>query len=242
MHNNRRKVIALLLIFLLMSPVMSGLIGTGRALAADKSFSDHLSFIFKGLLMMWVLKVLTGDYLLGETGDTTPADDLLSEINQPGTDQPDSPPVEIIEEPVTNPDLNEDIKNRQSLSGEEKKMVELINQSRIEQGLPPLEVDMKMVKLAREKAQDMVDNQYFNHQSPVLGTPGEMASAAGINFSLLGENLGQGISGEEVHQAWLNSPDHRMNILDSRFTHVGVGVVQLDATTKVYVQLFIKYE
>lgn len=235
-----RKTIAVFLILFLLSPLIGGILGSGIALGAEKSFTDHLSFILKGLLMMWLLKYLTGDYLLGTAGEATPPDSP--------TITPDSSVVEIIEEPV-NPDQTQQVQIQPrkldgvtSLTGEEKKMVELINNSRKEHGLPPLEVDMRIIEIARRKAQDMVENNYFAHNSPVMGTPGEMVSAEGINFVLLGENLGQGRLVEEVHRAWMKSPDHRMNILDTRFTHVGVGVASIDATSKMFVQIFIQFD
>lgn len=107
-------------------------------------------------------------------------------------------------------------------------MLQLINQERTRAGLHPLQVDSCLVQTARAKAKDMIDNNYFGHVSPTLGNPYEQMKAAGITgYTILGgENLAGNQSVEAAHQRLMNSPGHRANIMDSRYTHVGIGIVK----------------
>lgn len=61
------------------------------------------------------------------------------------------------------------------------------------------------------------------HRLP--GGPDDRLRAAGIQFSYFGENVGQGyVSAEDLHRGFMDSPGHRMILLDPRYTHFGVGV------------------
>jgi uncharacterized YkwD family protein len=112
------------------------------------------------------------------------------------------------------------------LSAYEQKVVDLTNQERAKNGLPALQVDTALSKVAREKSLDMQRNNYFSHTSPTYGSPFDMMKKFGITYKAAGENIakGQG-SPEEVVKAWMNSEGHRKNILSSNFTHIGVGHV-----------------
>ncbi|WP_052350786.1 CAP domain-containing protein [Paenibacillus gorillae] len=80
--------------------------------------------------------------------------------------------------------------------------------------------------IATLKARDMRDNQYFDHTSPTYGSPGEMLTEFGVNWTAYGENIAAGQrTPEAVMQSWLNSPGHRANILNPNFTYLGVGYV-----------------
>ena len=53
---------------------------------------------------------------------------------------------------------------------------------------------------------------------------GTLASGVRYRFQLLGEKVGFGGTLEQVHQAFLDSPGHRRNVLDPQFEHIGTGV------------------
>jgi uncharacterized YkwD family protein len=113
------------------------------------------------------------------------------------------------------------------LSQYEQKVVELTNQERAKQGLPALEVDAELSKVAKEKSRDMQANNYFSHDSPTYGSPFDMMKQFGVEYSAAGENIAMGQpTPEEVVQAWMNSDGHRKNILSSNYTHIGVGYVE----------------
>ncbi|WP_371932311.1 CAP domain-containing protein [Bacillus sp. WLY-B-L8] len=114
-----------------------------------------------------------------------------------------------------------------SLSAFEQKVVDLTNAERAKQGLPALKVDAALSKVARIKSEDMQKNHYFDHTSPTYGSPFDMMKQFGISYKSAGENIAQGQrTPEEVVQAWMNSAGHRANILNSGYTHIGVGYVE----------------
>ena len=109
----------------------------------------------------------------------------------------------------------------------EKKVVELTNAEREKQGLAPLELDVELSKVAKDKSKDMQQNNYFSHNSPTHGSPFDMMKKYGIQYNAAGENIAQGQqSPEEVVNAWMNSEGHRANIMNENFTHIGVGHVE----------------
>ncbi|PDZ07729.1 serine protease [Bacillus cereus] len=114
-----------------------------------------------------------------------------------------------------------------SLSQFEQRVVELTNAERTKQGLPALQIDTELSKVARIKSEDMQKNNYFDHNSPTYGSPFDMMKKFGISYKSAGENIAQGQrTPEEVVQAWMNSAGHRANILNNGFTHIGVGYVE----------------
>lgn len=109
----------------------------------------------------------------------------------------------------------------------EQEVVKLTNAERTKAGLSPLQTDDKLMAAAREKSQDMQSNNYFSHTSPTFGSPFDRMKALGIAYKSAGENIAQGQrSPQEVVQAWMDSPGHRANILNGKFTHIGVGYVK----------------
>ncbi|MFC3885789.1 CAP domain-containing protein [Bacillus songklensis] len=105
-----------------------------------------------------------------------------------------------------------------------QQVVQLTNEQRRQNGLPGLQMDAELSNMAQTKARDMLDNHYFSHTSPTYGSPFEMMKRFGISYTSAGENIAQGQqTAEQVVSDWMNSPGHRANILNSRFTHIGVG-------------------
>lgn len=125
------------------------------------------------------------------------------------------------------------------LSAEERQMVDLVNKERQANGLAPLAVDPALVKTARLKSQDMVDKNYFSHQSPTYGSPFDMMKQFGITYRLAGENIACNQTVAAAHQAFMNSQGHRENILNKDFTHIGIGIVNGGPCGKMFTQQFI---
>ena len=120
----------------------------------------------------------------------------------------------------------------------EKKVVELVNEIRTENGLPKLAHDWELSRVARYKSQDMKDNKYFSHTSPVYGSPFDMKKNFGISYRSAGENIARGYSTPEaVVNGWMNSSGHRANILNSSYTRIGVGYVK---SGNYWTQMFIR--
>lgn len=119
----------------------------------------------------------------------------------------------------------------------EKEVVRLVNAIRVQNGLPALTYNWELSRVARYKSQDMKDNRYFSHTSPVYGTPFQMIKDFGITYRSAGENIARGQnSPQAVVNAWMNSSGHRANILNASFTQIGVGYV---ADGNYWTQMFI---
>lgn len=157
--------------------------------------------------------------------------------DQPAQDKPEQPAPQAPKEPVTQPqqpqqpvqpaEPEQEQKQESSLSEFEVQVVELTNQERAKQGLAPLQIDENLSKVARDKSKDMAANGYFDHNSPVYGSPFDMMRSYGINYRSAGENIAKGQrTPQEVVNAWMNSPGHRANIMNGDFTHIGVGFVE----------------
>ncbi|MCX7748340.1 MAG: CAP domain-containing protein [Clostridia bacterium] len=122
---------------------------------------------------------------------------------------------------------------------EEQTLLDLCNKARAEAGVGPLQFDMELMKVAKAKAQDMVNNNYFSHQSPTYGSPFDMMRQFGVSFRTAGENIAGNQSVEGAFKAWMNSEGHRKNILSGNFNYVGFGIVSSPTYGKVLVQQFI---
>ena len=124
-----------------------------------------------------------------------------------------------------------------TVSSYEKEVVRLVNLERTSRGLKALEEDWQLTRVARYKSQDMKDNSYFSHTSPTYGSPFNMMKNFGISYRTAGENIARGQkTPAAVVNAWMNSSGHRANILNSSFTHIGVGYV---ASGNYWTQMFI---
>lgn len=124
-----------------------------------------------------------------------------------------------------------------STAAYEAEVVRLVNEERSKHGLAPLIQDWQLSRVARYKSQDMRDLGYFSHTSPTYGSPFDMMRSFGISYRTAGENIAKGYqSPEAVVRGWMNSPGHRANILNSSYTHIGVGYV---ASGNYWTQMFI---
>ncbi len=126
-----------------------------------------------------------------------------------------------------------------SVSQYEQQMVNLVNQERQRAGLKPLTVDNRLVNLARLKSQDMINKNYFSHQSPTYGSPFDMMKNAGVTYRWAGENLAGASTVDKAHRSLMDSSGHRANILKPEFTHIGIGVIQGGPYGMMFTQMFI---
>ena len=126
-----------------------------------------------------------------------------------------------------------------TMNSDEKEVFNLINQQRINNGLTALKVDEEVQRVARIKAQDMVDNNYFSHTSPIYGSPFDMLKSFKISYKTAGENIAGNSSNSGAVNAWMNSSGHKANILNSSYNYTGIGVVSSPKYGKIFVQMFI---
>ncbi|NIK75821.1 putative YkwD family protein [Paenibacillus castaneae] len=129
----------------------------------------------------------------------------------------------VTQEPATKtPDQGSN--TSQNNSQFEQQVLDLVNQERSKAGLKSLSMNGELSKMAMVKAQDMYDNNYFDHNSPTHGSPFDMMKEYGITYSSAGENIAKGQnSPTQVMNDWMNSPGHRANILKDSFTQIGIA-------------------
>lgn len=121
----------------------------------------------------------------------------------------------------------------------EAEMLRLLNAERTSRGLAALELDPRLVPIARQHSEEMFRLKYFGHQSPVSGSPFDRIAAAKIGYSRAGENLAYAQSVAVAHRGLMDSEGHRENILRSEFTGVGIGVVSAGSYGRMFTQLFL---
>ncbi len=124
------------------------------------------------------------------------------------------------------------------IATDQQKAIDLLNADRKVDGLPPLKVDPKLAALAQKYAQDMMNRRFFSHTNPEGQSPFDRMRAAGISYGYAGENLAINNSVSGAEQAFMNSPEHRANILNQHYTTVGVGVINAPNGTVYVAQEF----
>jgi uncharacterized protein YkwD len=124
----------------------------------------------------------------------------------------------------------------------ERRIFQLTNEARHKNGLPTLDWDNSLLVKARDKSDDMLINNYFSHTNPEGKTLKdrfhEEKPASYKTISQIGENIYMGArldystdiktQARLIVDGWMTSPGHRRNILDPRYTHLGVGVAAKD--------------
>jgi uncharacterized protein YkwD len=102
------------------------------------------------------------------------------------------------------------------------------NANRASAGLAPLTINSLLNQAATNKANDMKNRDYWSHNTPDGQEPWIFFDQVGYSYYKAGENLAYGFaSSADTIQGWMNSPGHRANIMDSNFTEVGFGFVNI---------------
>jgi uncharacterized protein YkwD len=123
------------------------------------------------------------------------------------------------------------------------RLLELIDRARAEAGLDALVLDPELSEAARAHSEDMRKTDIVAHVSPTTGSPEERLLRAGIVTDLAAENIGRGLSPDEIHKGLMDSPGHRSAILMAKATHVGIGISSKrvgDAVDYIVTELFIR--
>lgn len=114
---------------------------------------------------------------------------------------------------------------KSSMTAEELQLLNLINSERTKQGLAALKGNNAVANVARAHSQDMADNNYFEHYNLKGESPFTRLRKAGISYLAAGENIAINVSVPSAHQAFMNSPGHRANVLSRDYTEVGIGII-----------------
>ena len=105
-------------------------------------------------------------------------------------------------------------------------VIKLTNLKRQENGLLPLQSNPELSAAAAQKAADMFARNYWAHVSPVGTQPWYFITTAGDTYRYAGENLARDFSeAQAVVDAWMASPSHRDNLLNSHYQDIGITVV-----------------
>src|SRR5690606_3948246 len=106
----------------------------------------------------------------------------------------------------------------------ENAVVRLVNRERRRVGCPPLQVDPRLVRAARQHSAEMAATNRLSHSSRNGGTPWQRMERAGYRYGAA-ENIARGyLTAEEAVRGWMAHRDHRRNILNCRIVSTGVGV------------------
>lgn len=121
---------------------------------------------------------------------------------------------------------------------EEREMFAALNAARRRAHLAPLVRDPLLDRVAREHARDMVERQYFGHDSPDGTDPFDRMREDGVNFGYAGENLAMNADARSAEAAFMHSAEHRANILEPHYHRVGIATAGDAGEGEFFVQEF----
>ena len=103
-------------------------------------------------------------------------------------------------------------------------LIKLANQDRLAANISELEASLLLEQAAQLKADDMATKSYFSHNTPDGKTPWYFFDEVGYKYIYAGENLAVNFQdSEEIEKAWANSPRHFWNIMNPRYTEIGIA-------------------
>jgi hypothetical protein len=120
-------------------------------------------------------------------------------------------------------------------------LIDYTNQGRQQNKVSALLENKLLSKAAQLKAEDMVTRGYFAHEGPTGETPWFWLNKVGYSYVYAGENLAVNFfDSNDAYQAWLASPKHRENLLDKKFTEIGLGVAkgQFEGRDSIFIVQF----
>jgi uncharacterized protein YkwD len=116
-----------------------------------------------------------------------------------------------------------------------------VNAQRAQNGLATLQTDPELAQLAQARSQDQVSRHYFSHVAPDGKTVFSLLDLAGVSWTAAGENLAQTNAPDPAQSAvdgFMQSPEHRANVLDPGFGRVGTGAASADDGTVILTVVF----
>lgn len=174
------------------------------------------------------------------SGSSTSTGSTSSGTTTPTTPEPTPTPVPTTPTPTPTPTpapsgTLPDIPTNHEfsyLSQVEQDVLKYTNIERQKAGLSTLTWNDTLAKIGRYKSNEMLQYNYFSHNSPYVGMAWDVAKKIGYDYTTIGENLYtnrsyplNSITGEDIVKAWMNSPGHKANILNPDFHKIGIGVV-----------------
>ena len=134
---------------------------------------------------------------------------------------------------------------RGNLADDENSIHDLVNNERRRRGLSELSWDEKLANLARSYSREMARESFFSHFDRDGNSVVERAQKSNIKrWNKIGENLffceGYDDFDALAVRGWLNSPEHRRNMLDPQFNVTGIGVARTRDGRIYITQVFIR--
>jgi uncharacterized protein YkwD len=128
-------------------------------------------------------------------------------------------------------------------STSERDLIALTNRSRAAAGLRSLRVDSTLTAVARWRSKDMITRDYFSHDIPGYGSVFKRLDAKGYCYKVAGENIGWNNYPDDtataaIHKMFMDSTEHRRNILGRAWDVIGVGAYQGPGGKKMWTVLF----
>lgn len=123
-------------------------------------------------------------------------------------------------------------------STEEWELLKLTNQQRLAQGLTPYSTFSNLQNAVATRKSELVSS--YSHTRPNGSSCFTALTESGLSYRSAGENIAAGQrSVQAVTDAWMASADHRANILDSGYTHMGTGYAASGFLGTSWVQMFL---
>ena len=156
------------------------------------------------------------------------------------TDSSQEDDENINEQTTTEEVIAEEFANSEELTEDEQEFLDLINANREANGLQALEIDSEVQNVARLKAEDLVQNNYFAHNSETYGDIQNMLTTFGVSYGSAGENIAGNSSLSKAVEAWMASENHKINILSENFNYTGIAIAESETYGKIFVQVFVQ--
>ena len=126
----------------------------------------------------------------------------------------------------------------------------LINAERAQVGAGPLHIDATLNAIAQARSQDMIARHYFSHHIPGGGMVFDILDRDHVSYEMAGENLAlnnyidfypMARTVRQTNTDLMNSPDHRANLLEPRYTEIGLGMAfEQSSGTLIVTEVFVQ--
>ena len=125
----------------------------------------------------------------------------------------------------------------------ETELLDQVNRIRSDHHLVPLVRRTDLDRVALAHSIDMAQRGYFSHQSPEGANPVDRLQRQGVaDMRLAAENLGKTTHSDpstQIVRSWLQSPDHRSNLLAPALNFTGIGIARDADGSLIYTQVYI---
>jgi uncharacterized protein YkwD len=132
------------------------------------------------------------------------------------------------------------------VSEPEADIIKQVNDERVRRGLKALKFSPRLAVVARGHSYDMAIRHYRDHNSPEGSTPADRVRGVGVDCEAVGENIYVDdyhkleSLGERALKGWLDSAEHRANLLSPDFVETGIGIARSNDGLTYVTQDFIR--